>query len=296
MKKNKFLVYLLTVIIGVIVIDVIFRIIFTPIFNNPPINTKAGATYKFVSYNESANIIVLGASRASHHYRSEQMEDSLGAEVYNYGWDGRCVLYQYLCLIKGIKNGGLKTAILDISEPQLCDEWVEERISDLYPYYWKNDTVKMMVDEVNGKYKKLLMLSSLVQYNSQYLNLIAKVSDEKGYIPLPYTGNPLDTLENQIIEDSQEREYNSIALKYFDKIITLCKVHNVRLIVCLSPSLGVSKETEKRMQDLCNQKGVECWNLTDLINDPILFSDINHLNDKGAELFTNYIIEKLKLN
>lgn len=294
MKKSIFLVYLLTVIIGVVLIDVIFRVVFTPIFNNLPINTKAGATYKFVSSNQPANIIVLGASRANHHYRSEQMEDSLGVEVYNYGWDGRCILYQYLSLIKGIENGGLKTAILDISEPQLCNEWIEERISDLYPYYWKNDTVKMMVDEVNGKYKKLLMLSSLVQFNSQYLNLIAKVSDEKGYIPLPYTGKPFDTLEIKIDEDSQEREYNSIALKYFDRTITLCKIHNVRLIVCLSPSLGVSKEAEKRLQNLCDQQGVECWNMTNYINDPVLFSDINHLNDKGAEIFTDYIIEKLK--
>lgn len=294
MKNNKFIIYLFVVVTGVIVIDVIFRLVFTPLFDNPPLNTKASSTYKFVAHKTPADLVILGASRAQHHYISEQMEDSLGVSVYNYGSDGRCTLYQYLCLLNAIENGEVKIAILDLSSAQLSKEWVDDRISDLYPYYWKNDTVRQMVDEVEKKDMSCLMLSAMVQFNSQYLNLIAPMNSNKGYIPLPYTGIPLDTSNMKMSEDIKQNDYYSdIASRYFSKIVSLCRDKNVQLLVCLSPSLSFSKSGEDYMQKLCINEGVVCWNLTRFIQDPVLFSDNSHLNDKGAELFTNEIIRLL---
>ena len=223
------------------------------------------------------------------------MEKSLGVTVYNYGSDGRCTLYQYLCLINAIENGSLKVAILDLSSAQLSREWVDDRISDLYPYYWKNDTVKQMVDEVEKKNMSWLMLSAMVQFNSQYLNLVAPMKSNKGYIPLPYTGLPLDKAKLKMSEEKMKDDYYSdIASRYFSKIVSLCRDKNVHLIVCLSPSLSFSKSGEDYMQELCSNEGVDCWNYTRFIQDPILFSDYNHLNDKGARMFTKDLICRLK--
>ena len=296
MKKKKILVYILLVIIGVTVVDVVFRFIFTPFFYNPSINTKAGATYKFASCNEPAELVILGASRATHHYRSKQLEDSLGISVYNYGGDGRCTLYQYLCLIKAIANGGIKTVILDLSTHQIGNEWVNDRISDLYPYYWNNDTVRMMVNEVEKRDMRLFMLSSLIQYNSQYLNLIAPMNSEKGYIPIPYTGIPLDTAKRANPENVKldENHFSKIGVKYLSRIVSLCKTTQIDLIICLSPSLDVYKSNEYFLDNLCRRYDVKYWNMTHMIEDPILFGDYNHLNDKGAELFTKEIIQRLK--
>lgn len=296
MKKKSLILYLLVVFLGVVLIDIAFRLAFTPLFKNPPANTKASATYKFVSYKEPADIIVLGASRANHHYISRQIEDSLGVSAFNYGWDGRCTLYQYLCLLRGIENGALKTVILDLSEAQLSKEWVDERISDLYPYYWQNDTVRMLVNEVEHKNMSFLMLSSLVQYNSQYLNMVAPMPNEKGYTALPYTGKPLDlsALPKDRIKPHEDSYYSDIAIKYLFRMEEVCEQRDIRLIVCLSPSLSVSKGDEEYIEILCKKYNIECWNLTHYIDDPILFSDVNHLNDKGARLFTDYIISRLK--
>ena len=68
----------------------------------------------------------------------------------------------------------------------------------------------------------------------------------------------------------------------------------IHLIVCLSPSLSFSKSSEDYMQELCSNEGVDCWNYTRFIQDPILFSDYNHLNDKGARMFTKDLICRLK--
>ena len=296
MNKNKLLVYLLMVFVGVAAIDAVFRLVFSPIFDNPPINTKAGATYRFVSYHKPANLVILGASRATHHYRSEQIEDSLNISVYNYGGDGRSILYQYLCLLKAADNGDLRTVILDLSPAQIGNEWVEDRISDLYPFYWKNDTVRTMVDEVEKRNIRLLMLSSLIQYNSQYLNLVAPMNSVKGYIALPYTGIPVDLKEitNSESDGGIEDQYNEIGIKYLSRIVSFCRDANINIIVCLSPSLVLPQSDENYMLRICMSLGVECWNMTHDIIDPYLFSDYNHLNDKGANLFTMSVVNRLK--
>lgn len=294
MGKSKFLVYLFAVIIGVAVIDVIVRIVFTPIFENPPINTKASATYKFISQTEPTNLAILGASRANHHYRSEQIEDSLGISVYNYGWDGRCILYQYLCLLSAVKNGDLKMVLLDLSESQLSDKWVVERISDLYPYYWTNRDVSEIIDRVEGNRIKYFMISALVQYNSQYLNFLASIEDVKGYTPLKYTGKALDLNELQNIEND-EMKYNEIALFYLKRISQVCKEKNIEIVVCLSPSLSVRKESEERLIKICDKFDLVVWDYTSFVTDPSLFSDYDHLNDKGAELFTGDVINRIKM-
>lgn len=292
MKKSSFFKYIVVVILGVVTIDVVFRLVFTPIFKNPSLNTKAGCTYKFIAYKEPANIIILGASKANHHYRCEQIEDSLGVSVYNYGWDGRCILYQYLCLLQGIKNGGLETVILDLSASQLSKEWVDERISDLYPYYWEDDTVRMIVDEVENRNMSILLLSSLIQYNSQYLNLIAPISSIKGYTPLAYTGRELDVSKIELgVFDV--KNYSDIAEKYLIRMSSLCKERKLRFIVCLSPTLSMSQGDERYIEKICEDNEIECWNLRHTIRELIFFRDYNHLNDEGAKLFTAEVIKKM---
>lgn len=299
MKKSKLIVYLLVVVLGVSVIDVSTRLVLTSFFENPSQNTKAGQTYRFASFKKPANIVILGASRATHHYNSKQIEDRLGVPVYNYGGDGRCSLYQYLCLLKAYDNGDLNTVILDLSEAQLSKEWVEDRISDLYPFYWNNDTIKTMVDAVSGKEMRVLLLSALVQYNSQYLNYVAPMSNINGYIPLPYTGKAItvDTYEYSSDDTTTPDDYFSkIAIQYFIRIVDTCRDKNIKLYVCLSPALSVSKTSEGYLESLCDEFNVTCINMTHYITDPILFSDLSHLNDKGAEIFTDEIVRLIKQN
>ena len=281
MKNYKFLIYFIIVFGGIIIIDIVIR-----------------AKYSFVSYNEPANIIILGASRANHHYRTIQIEDSLGMSAFNYGWDGRCILYQYLCLLRGIENGELKTVILDISEAQLSNEWVNDRISDLYPYYWKNDTIKDMVDKVEKKSTNYFLLSSLVQFNSQFSILFSHENNIKGYAPLQYTGKPViivpESRNEGIGELNNKDFYSNIALEYFEMIVKICRERKINLYVCLSPSLSVTKIHENYLENLCKKYDVICWNKTHYITDPLMFSDLSHLNDEGSKIYTAEIIRLIK--
>lgn len=249
---------------------------------------------KYYAISQPAEIAVLGASRASHHYVISQLEDSLHVRAYNWGYDGQSIINQYLCFLKALSNGELKLVILDLHNGQLSN-WVENRISSLYPYYWESDTIKNIIDEVKGREMKILLASSFIQYNSKLSNLITnsfiKKEHEKGYVPLPYTGEVLNRDSNA---NDVNIKFNPIGVKYLSRMVKICRDNDVRLVVCYSPMLYGSQKSTDAINNLCQSLGVEFWNMEHEICNPLLFSDPDHLNEKGAILYTAKIAEKLK--
>lgn len=290
--KYRLITYLLLVFIGTAICDFACRLIFTPIFQNQTSDTEIGANNKYISYKEPANLIILGDSRANHHYISALMEDSLDRTVYNYGFDGKCIFYQYLCLLRAIENGGLQTVLLDLSPAQISEERLEQEMSGLFLYYWYNDTAKTIVNEVQGRYYNIILASSLVQYNSEFLHLFSKIPNVKGYSPLPYTGKAIDTTKE--VEVLNDNYYSENAKKYLQRIKKVCSDNHIRLIVCISPALNFHPETEKYLENLCLDYDIECWNKTHFISDPLLFRDLVHINEKGAFVYTQEIIRMLQ--
>ena len=290
---KKCALYILFVFLGVSVIDIAYRLICDYCYQHPRKESFIQTNYTFINCNTSYQFIILGASTARHSYVSQQIEDSLGVSCYNMGWDARSVLYQYLSLMKAIHNGGLEIAVLNLSISQLTDEWVKDRISELYPYYWYNDTIRNIVNEVKDSNMDILMISSLIQYNSKLDQMIRSEKNNKGYIPLSYTGNPTivnaaDTLN--IIKPS----FNKIAVKYLAEMVRECNKNKVRFIICLPPCLDSAEIEVQALCDLCDNVGAEMWNMIHTIQDPLLFNDGHHLNEKGAVEFTREFIGELR--
>lgn len=295
---RKFAKYIFIVVLATVVVDAICRLVFQGLFNNPQENSKLFSIYKFESCEAPAEVVILGASKANHHYDVRQVEKTLNISAYNYGWDGSSIINQYLCLIKAINNGGLKVAILDLSPSQMGYEWVHERISDYWPYYWKNDTVRSIVNEVEGKDMRYLLSSSLIQYNSQLFNCFLHVNQYKGYNPLPFKGIPIKPIKSLVPVDefkqSLIRETSPVAVKYLKRMRSICAEKNIELIICISPTLNYSSGNEDYLKELASLCKIECWDMSRDVTDGHLFSDEIHLNEKGAQLFTKHIIERLK--
>lgn len=282
--------YILYVFIGVTVIDLAYRLVCDYFYQHPKKDSFIMENYTFIHCNTPYQCIILGASTAKHSYVSQQIEDSLNVTTYNMGWEGRSVLYQYLSLMKAIKNGGLEYAILNLSTSQMSDNWVKDRISDLYPYYWNNDTIREIVNEVEGRNMDFLLCSGLIQFNSSLDNLLRTEISDKGYRPLKYTGKPVkvNKKKNEIIV------FNPIAIKYLKKMQYACKANGIRFIVCLSPDLLITKKEQESLVSLCKENDIEVWNMTNAISDLLLYKDDHHLNGKGAELYTEMIVTRLR--
>jgi hypothetical protein len=216
-------------------------------------------------------------------------------KVFNYGFEGCSIIHQYLSLLRAIDNGGLQLAILDLSAAQLEEEWVYDRLSRYYPYYWRNDTIMNIIDDVEGRDMRFLMCSSLIQYNSQLFNLFIKDKQYKGYSPLPYTGTPfiaINSNEEDVPSDinKMEKSICSIAKKYLIKMQEECDKNDIKLVVCISPSLFPS---DGNIEILCKKYDIECWNMCGSVDNPLYFSNETHLNEKGAEAFTGLLVNRI---
>lgn len=292
----KFIKYILLVLVGVAIIDIASRCLFQYLFSHPRKDSRIEAIYKFVFHHDRDDIVILGASRADRHYASQQIEDSLHLKVFNYGFEGCSIIHQYLSLLRAIDNGGLQLVILDLSAAQLGDEWVYDRLSRYYPFYWRNDTIMSIINEVEGRDMRFLMCSSLIQYNSQLFNLFIKDKQYKGYSPLPYTGTPfIATASNKEGASSDinimEKPICPIAKKYLIKMQEECEKNNIKLVVCISPSLF---QSDGNIELLCKKYGMPCWNMCSSVDNPLYFSNETHLNEKGAEAFTALLVERIR--
>ena len=59
----------------------------------------------YVMKEANEDLLIMGSSRAAHHYVPQILEDSLGMTCYNAGSDGECIYYHYCLLASMIERG-----------------------------------------------------------------------------------------------------------------------------------------------------------------------------------------------
>lgn len=298
---KKFLLYLLYVTIGVSIIDVCCRFFFKHIYTEENFaQTALIREFKYMNA-RPAECIILGASTAHHNYDCQVFEDSLGCTAFNYGMDGTGAYYHYLCLKKSLENGPVKYVIYDIGGTVLKDSWNLERIANAAPLYWINPSVKEVTDDMAGHWHSLLMFSSLFQNNSplhSIQNSHTPYKNENGYEPLPYSGKPYKIKGN---EEKVILPYSPdpVPMKYFEKIVHLCKENNITLVVSLSPVLAkyMTESFNSFITDYCKKNNIPLENFRHddrIVKDLYLFQDGTHLNELGAKLFTGFFVSDIK--
>jgi len=82
----------------------------------------------------------------------------------------------------------------------------------------------------------------------------------------------------------------------FEKIQSLCKDYNIKMVLCFSPNFyPVNKHFEKRIRDLSNNETkFFMYDSTNFIyKNRDYFYDESHLITNGAKIYTNEICEFL---
>lgn len=268
---------------------------------------KPGEFYRisYVIDSTKADILIFGASRANHHYVPENFEKRMNLSCYNTGKDGQIILYNYAILKSVLKRYSPKIAILDFSRDEFeVDQQSYDRLSALIPYYQSHPEIRKIID-LRSPYEKYKMFSHIYPYNSLIFNLIMgaieshkerkNIHEQNGYIPLN------ESCYRQLSEDtsygSQNLDTNKI--NGFKSFIKDCKNSNVRLFVVFSPLLVKYPHQDpsiKVAKSICKENDVPVYSF---INDSSFYhtnffaADGTHLNDKGARVFTNRVIDSI---
>ena len=254
-----------------------------------------------------ADVVVIGSSKASHHYVPQMLEDSLGMTAYNCGQDGCFFLYQN-CIINMILDRYTPKMILwDIQPGSFVGEGHSneyQNIRYLSPYYPANTWAESYINSESPK-MRYRMMSRMFAYNSKALNYVFPLvthssATKNGYIPLATEGYLYPDMSKQT---EKEGVVNRSYLDLLYKTMKRCREKGVELRMYISPEFSqksalttaaaeeIGSVAMNNNVSFTNAHSDECF-----MQDATLFKDASHLNDKGARMFTEKVICKILNN
>lgn len=269
------------------------------VFKHYYFKQSSGLLYRTTySINDTrAQYLVFGSSRANHHYVSPLIEKKLNTTFYNCGRDGSGLMYSAAVISAVIDRYSPKYVIIDLNPDELCHS-EEGQLAPLLPYY-QNPAIRSYVN-YNSKYEKYKLLSKMYIYNSLLTNVIvgnlpfnkSRLSDVDGYVAL-----------DKVMQYSKRGTYvegkiiNSRVDLLNDILYKLNKKH-ISVAVVISP-LYFSFNTDLTASTI--QKICQKYKNTKFLNyendqgyeDYKLYSDSYHLNQNGADKFSNDLCTRL---
>lgn len=300
-KFVLFVGYILSVILVTWVIDYSAGIVFDKYFF-----LKNDVKLKYLSEGGGGEeIVVLGASRAAHHYVSSVFKDELGLNCFNYGMDGRNIYNQYVVGSTLLHNATkkpklliLETAYNDIED---SPGWNGEKLSNLCVLYKSNESVREVIDRENHSKGMALRLSNLYRYNSLLLPIAksfvssSSIKDNAGYEPLyAQWSSEIETLGNV-----ENPTYLPLKEEFYRKLLSQAKEAGIPVVVFNSPDYRLFKypaKWEDKVAEICNDYDVPFINHE---HDSLFmahkewFNEPFHLNDSGARAYTSVVVKEI---
>ena len=297
---KRFGITMLIALAVFIVTDIIFGFLADKTMDRLPDFCEQLAKDNYRLHRMTEDVVILGSSRGSHHYVSEQLSDSMEQRyshrysVYNAAIDGKFANSNSCAAEEIIERYSPKLVIFDIPEAQLRSDNIYD-IEFGSPYYWKDSIVRRYIDDLGLK-ERILMKSSFYRYNGKIFRIISSfirtVSYDDGYEPL-YGATVDSTLRAH--SETPHKDFNQYSLKNFENVLKKYKSKKIPLIIACSPSFRPN-DNNARLKELCEKYDrpfIDMYDEEYFNNHPELFDDVTHLNDAGAHVFTGMFFERL---
>lgn len=259
---------------------------------------RTGAEY-YACKKSNEDVIIMGSSRASHHYVPQIITDSLGLSCFNAGQDGNGIILQYgrwkmlseryspRMIIYDInpsfdflENDNM--AYVDRLKPFAGDRKVRDYIGEIFPM------------------EQLKLMSQMYRYNYKFIEMVSdygKGIGNSGYLPL------YGQIRQEVVDGYESKvssiEYDEAKLKYLECLARECKEKGVKLVLAVSPYYGGGSydlNTFASVKEMANKNGADFlyYNTDEYDFNPDYFKDSYHLNDNGAVKFSSDLAGKLK--
>ena len=263
---------------------------------------RTGAEY-YACKRSNEDVIIMGSSRASHHYVPEIISEKTGWSCYNAGQDGNGIILQYGRWKMISERYAPKLIIYDIStsfdmtlndnmtyvdrlKPFCDDGAVRNYISSLFPI----EQVKTLSNLYCNNYKFIELLFDCIR-KADYMN-------NAGYIPL-YGRIRKEIVEKENLEKKNTIEIDKIKLFYLEQLVKEAKPNGTDVVFVVSPYWkggGDALKAYDKIKDITNRYDIpfiEYLN-SEICDEADYFKDSYHLNNDGAISFTNVVIEDIK--
>lgn len=291
---TKFILVILSFLVFLFVLDkVVVRI------EDKLYSTKDNKLNYAAYNNDNTEIVILGSSRASHHYVPSILTDSLGMSCVNLGMDGKGILYNYALFNMLVQYNSPRIIIYEFGGFDWEDKGDTTYATNehLAPLFGRSDSIDTLINRVGQNYARILSLLNTYKYNGRIHNVLINthhMANHNGYSPL-YG-------ERKVIESNEPNNKNWIEqtpihpdkIYYLKRLIRECKEQNILLVFAMSPTMGaISTTNMKILSEICGDQ-IPIWDYRQQLNQNELFKDDSHMNDTGARVYTSQIAVELK--
>ena len=266
-------------------------------------HAKGGDTKRFddLVEKDEHDVLILGSSRAHHHYDTPFLSDTLGVDVYNAGIDGNGVVLAYGILEIALNRYKPKLILYDVEPAFDINEYFADNnhiryISKLKPYYKEHGIEQIIKDVSMEEWRKVQF--GLLRFNTGIItilvdNFVPKKNSPQGYAPIN------GIMQRGITEsDNIQSTQDQFKINYIEKLIVLCKYYDVPLVMIASPKYGAEGVTVfDPIVDLCSRYDIPFWNYyndAEFMSHKNWFNEPMHLNANGARAFSKSIVENMK--
>lgn len=263
-----------------------------------------GKTY-YSLYDVHTPIVIVGSSRAAHHYVTQIIEDSLGMPAYNVARDG-CFFSYNCCVVNTILDRYSPKVIIWENGTEYLFDGFDDPLENLYPYYGRNSWVTTAIQEELPWTECMRLNSRIYQYNSIMHRILMRYrgrnffvdETEKGYLPLL----PKE-LKKALELKEVEKKYTKLSrtkIERFKATLSRAKEKGVKVVVVDSPMYRICESNNKsavEMRKLCKMYGAMFLNnsqLTEFVGHPEYFNDPTHMNTIGAIPYTVFFMKQIK--
>lgn len=272
----------------------------------PQISNQGDTGKTYFALNEvNTPVVIVGSSRAAHHYVTQMVEDSLGMAAYNVGRDG-CFYSYNCCVINSILDRYSPWLIIwETSKDDLFGQGADP-LESLYPYYHRNNWVTAVLKSELPRTERVRLSSKVYRYNSVIHRVVMRYLGRnsfadgtlKGYLPLspkkPLKPLSLDT------ESWEQNEVDDSKVERFRSILCRAQEKGVKMVVVDSPkykeSCGPCASADI-MKKLCEEYGAlffDNMQMPYFLERPELFNDVTHLNNDGAKFYTEMFLAEIR--
>lgn len=257
---------------------------------------------KFSIETTTAPIIILGNSRGIHDYEPDIITNKVGLDCYNASRDDQSILYHCAIFNTITKRYTPKIVILDISYNMLGKyDNNYSQLNYLLPYYATHPEIKSII-ETKGSSVKTKFLSAFYPYHSMFFTIA------KGYFKKDKTLDSLHGfkpiagyLSGPLVHKSTDLVYplDTVLVHYLQKMIDTCQQLGIQLYLSIAPyyyhtvTNDISVNT---LESIAKQKNIPLLNFSNyptFLQHPVLFRNYENLNKKGADIYTNLLMDTI---
>ncbi|MFC3335527.1 hypothetical protein [Flavobacterium palustre] len=246
-------------------------------------------------------ILIFGSSRAQHNLYSDAIQDSLKMTTFNLGYRGCNIDFQLFLLKKALKhNKKPKIVVLTLDD---------------YKTFLPEKTLQFRYDKLYSLVKYQEITNELIARNDfspfafgwycarlgkeQFLSRKEKTKYDNwtaaGTVLLDFTAADLDKKKYSLVHYNIKSELPEL-ISAFKEFQHICQVENIKLYLLVPPNFAYkNKEFVHRVKGLIvNEATKFYYENSNEFEESKYFYDASHLNKKGAILYTNEIIKRLK--